>query len=234
MSAMLLASQPDESKSPGAGALPSPNQSLSIDEDAASGEKAIDAATEGVAVKDIAAAGPGLAPGRPPTFLGRKRPAADAEAQAIGAPQTPWYRTSLGALALVLSLMALLYFALKRWAPSIKMQDAGLVRVMSRTVVGPRQSLVLLRVGQRVVLVGVSPDRVDRVCEIADSEEVAAITAQAAAGHTRGEFSAWLDREAAEFVDADKANAKGIAGIESRSGSKSLSDLLQKLRTTKV
>ena len=113
-------------------------------------------------------------------------------------------------------------------------QDAGLVRIMSRTVVGPRQSLVLLRVGQRVVLVGVSSDRIDRVCEISDAEEVAALAARDSEGPSQGEFSAWLDREAAEFVDSAKTDAREIAGNMSRPGSKSLSDLLQKLRTARV
>lgn len=149
-----------------------------------------------------------------------------------GTGQSPWYRTSYGAMALVLALMALLYFGLKRWAPSMRVQDAGLVRVMGRTVVGPRQSLVLLSVGQHVVLVGVSPDRIDRVCEIADADEVASLTAQSSAGSSHGRFSSWLDREAAAFAETDKVDVnQGVN--EKRAGSK-LSDLLDKLRTTKV
>lgn len=236
---VILAAPPNEAKSPGSDAQPSPNQSVSIEDEAnkpvgqGDAEPLKKPETESVgalAVKDAA----GQANTRPPIFLGRKRPAADAESESASAAQTPWYRTSLGALGLVLALMAVLYFALRRWAPSIKAQDAGLVRVMGRTVVGPRQSLVLFRVGQRVVLVGVSPDRIDRVCEITDADEVAALTARASQGQTRGDFSAWLDREAAEFVDSDKPGSRENAGNESRSGSKSLSDLLAKLRTTKV
>lgn len=237
-SGVAFATPPGEARAYG-DALPSPNQSLSIEEVAAdSAGQSVESAEpeplgDPVAGGEVAkAASPAVvAPvsGRPPTFLGRKR-IVD-EAAAAGAAQAPWYRTSFGALALVLGLMALLYFGLRRWAPSIKVQDAGLVRVMGRTVVGPRQSLLLVSVGHRVVLVGVSPDRIDRVCEISDADEVAAMTAQ---GQPRGQFSAWLDREAAAYVESDKTMANEAGGADKRPGSKSLSELLQKLRTTRV
>jgi flagellar biogenesis protein FliO len=224
--------------------LPSPNQSLSLEEVSLppgvpsdggdSARKSIDGAPETDTRNDLVPTGADTVTGKTPIFLGKKRPLGEAESPAASHAQTPWYRTSFGALALVLALMALLYFALKRWAPSLKSQDVGLVRVMSRTVLGPRQALVLIHVGQRVILVGVSPDRIDRVCEFADAEEVAALTLRASADASRGGFSAWLDREAAQFVDSDRSDAKVIQEKESRSGSKALSDLLQKLRTTKV
>jgi|CXWL01.1.fsa_nt_gi flagellar biogenesis protein FliO len=244
MSAALLAEPLGDVKSAGPDALPSPNQSVSIEEDVAkplrqndgadSEKIAGDGALQRVTKVGLIPAGVDTASGKAPVFLGRKRTPGEVETQAVSRADTPWYRTSLGALALVLALMVFLCFALKRWAPSMKVQDGGLVRVMGRTVVGPRQSLVLLRVGQRVVLVGVSPDRIDRVCEIADAEEVTALAVQASTGQSRNEFSAWLDREAAEFVDSDKKAVNEIAGNEGRSGSKSLSDLLRKLRTTRV
>lgn len=238
-SGVAFATPPSEAKATG-DALPSPNQSLSIEEVAEPAGQIVESAEpeplgEPVAGGDVAkAASPAVvapASGRPPTFLGRKRIVDEAAASAAGAAQAPWYRTSFGALALVLGLMALLYFGLRRWAPSIKVQDAGLVRVMGRTVVGPRQSLLLVSVGHRVVLVGVSPDRIDRVCEISDADEVAAMTAQ---GQPRGQFSAWLDREAAAYVESDKTMANEAGAADKRPGSKSLSELLQKLRTTRV
>jgi len=136
-------------------------------------------------------------------------------------------------LGLVLALMGVLYFGLKRWAPTIKTQDGGLVQVVSRTVVGPRQSVVLLRVGKRAVLVGVSPDRMDRVCEIEDAEEVAALLAQAPSSRTRGPFTTWLDREAQQFASESK-RSKENALNSAEADSSSLSSLLQKLRTTRV
>jgi len=239
MSAVLLAAPPSETGLPDSHTLPSPNQSVSIEEEVPGPTGLTDEAKSGGTViegaaQDAANTGSGTFVGRPPVFLGRKRSSADPQAQVTLSEHTPWYRTSFGALGIVLALMGVLYLALKRWAPSIKAQDGGLVRVMGRTVVGPRQSLVLLHVGRRVVLVGVSPDRIDRVCEISESQEVDALTAQASAGRSRGDFSAWLDREAAEFVDADKRSVNEPEGSESRQGLKSLSDLLRKLRTTRV
>jgi hypothetical protein len=83
--------------------------------------------------------------------------------------------------------------------------------------------------------VGVSPDRVDRVCEIADPEEVAAIVAQGGAVEARGPFSSWLDREAAQFVaEAGNEPSRARGGEVQESTAPAVGKLLQKLRATKV
>ncbi len=238
-----MAAPPDVAREPDAGTTASPNQSLSIEDDAARqvvpgnkpnpSKKEDDAEIAAVPLGESNPVGADPVGARPPIFLGRKRLPGE-PAPPINHVESPWYRTSFGALGLVLALMALLYFGLRRWAPSVKFQDGGVVRILGRTVVGPRQSLLLVRVGQRVVMVGVSPDRIERVCELADAEEVAAITSQASGGRTKAEFSAWLDKEAAEFADAEKAGESPTAGSRGSSGSRSLTELLQKLRATKV
>lgn len=229
------ATSPDNGRSPNEAATPSPNQSLSIDDDQAIGRNnQVNAqVVQPTDQKSESAPASSDTNDTKPIFLGRRQIPSGAASTASHA-ETPWYRSSLGALGLVLALMALLYMVLKRWAPSLKVQDGGLIRVMSRTVVGPRQSLLMVRIGQRLVVVGISPDRVERVCEIADSEEVAALTRQSAGRQSKAEFSAWLDREAAEFARTETRGGTDEADSRSLSGSKPLSELLRNLKSTKV
>lgn len=53
------------------------------------------------------------------------------------------------------------------------------VRVLSRTMMGPRQQLVLLQVGRKLVLVSDSGGQVSTVTEVTDPDEVAELAAQA-------------------------------------------------------
>lgn len=53
------------------------------------------------------------------------------------------------------------------------------VRVLSRTMMGPRQQLVLLQVGRKLVLVSDSSGQVSTVTEVTDPDEVAELAAQA-------------------------------------------------------
>jgi flagellar protein FliO/FliZ len=55
------------------------------------------------------------------------------------------------------------------------------VRVVMRTPVGPRQQLMLVQVGKRLVLVGNSGTQMSALCEIGDPDEVAALLGQAGA-----------------------------------------------------
>jgi flagellar biogenesis protein FliO len=166
---------------------------------------------------------------RPPIFLGKKK-SADESHRFAGESDRPWYGTGIGALAIVLGLIVVLFLVLRRWTPSLRTGGSGVVQIVGRTVLAPRQSLVLVQLGRRLVLIGVSAERIQPVCEITDNEEAAAILAESR--RIRGDFSSWLDREAAEFA---REGAQDGAGGETVSGrSKPLGHLLQKLRSSKV
>jgi flagellar protein FliO/FliZ len=172
----------------------------------------------------------------------RKRSSSDFGIGSNEARSTPWYRTGLGALAVVLGLIATLYVFARRWLPSARIGgDDGVMRVVGRTALSPRQSLALVRVGRRFVVVGVSPDRVDAVCDITDSDEVADLAAQSSAKGLSGSsgFATWLNREAADYVQPDREAEpigrsedlpnstvdKGLGAV-----SKPLAELLHRLR----
>lgn len=166
----------------------------------------------------------------------RKRSSADLGIGSNEALSTPWYRTGLGALAVVLGLIGGLYVLARRWLPSARIGgDDGVMRVVGRTALSPRQSLALVRVGRRFVVVGVSPDRVDAVCDIADPDEVADLAAQASLKGPAGSsgFAGWLNRETADYVRRDHEADGTPPTVDKGLGvaSKPLAELLGRLRT---
>lgn len=123
----------------------------------------------------------------------------------------------LGGLTLVLLLIAALRFIASRWLGlrGLVAGDNRGVRVLSRSFMGPRQQLVLVQVGRKLVLLCDSAGRVTSVTEITDPDEVAELAAQAigrgreADGLAPKAFAALLGWKAASFRgstrDADDA-----------------------------
>lgn len=82
------------------------------------------------------------------------------------------------ALALVVVIGAI--FLLRAAARKFVLLPGGLkanraVRVLSRSVLAPKQHVVLLQVGKRVLVVGDSAGRLNPLCEISDPDEVASL-----------------------------------------------------------
>jgi len=147
----------------------------------------------------------------------------------------PWYRTGLGALVIVLGAVIGVFFLLRRWIPSARMVDNGILRVVGRTPLTPKQHIALVKVGRRFVAVGVSPDRVDALCEISDPEEVADLTVRGGAQTARGgNFDEWLFREAAEYCEpVDRLPEERPPSSAASRSPKPLKDLLHRLRKMK-
>ena len=83
------------------------------------------------------------------------------------------------ALALVIALIFFL-----RWLGRKIFQQPGIgqstraVQILARTPLAPRQHIVLLRVGRRVIVVGECGAQMNPLCEISDGDEVAALLGQ--------------------------------------------------------
>lgn len=83
-------------------------------------------------------------------------------------------------LAIVLSLIFIL-----RWVSSYLMGNRGIVRgpeviqIVSRKIVAPKQQMMLVQVGRRVVLVGNSGGQMNALAEIDDPEEIAELLGRA-------------------------------------------------------
>lgn len=81
-------------------------------------------------------------------------------------------------LAVVLSLIFLLRWAAQRFMGLQVSGGGGAVQVLSRTVLSPRQQLILLQVGRRVVLVANNGSSANTLCEVRDPDEIAEIVSQ--------------------------------------------------------
>lgn len=85
--------------------------------------------------------------------------------------------TTIGALAIVLAVLGIVVYALRRYVPALRAADHDALRVVARTGLSQKHSLALIRLGRRYVLVGMAGDRLNSLCEVTDPEEVAELTA---------------------------------------------------------
>ena len=70
---------------------------------------------------------------------------------------------------------------LKRYVPSARnMFGSGTVKVVGRTFLSPKQSILLVRVGRRMVVVGVTPTGMSALAEIRDADELEEINREIA------------------------------------------------------
>jgi flagellar biogenesis protein FliO len=83
------------------------------------------------------------------------------------------------ALGGVIGLILVLRAGAKRFFPSAVVSSGlGAVKVIGRCAISPRQQLVVVQFGKRLVLVGDGGSILHPLCEISDPDEAAAIVAQ--------------------------------------------------------
>ncbi len=136
-------------------------------------------------------AGVALEPTTAPVGLHEKqliqRPATVGNSTTTPAAAKPIVPTSTGmdttrvvlALVLVIAIIFLLRWIAQQFfgAPSAK-RSSRAVQVLSRSMVGPRQHVLLLQVGQRVIVVGDTGGQMNPLAEIKDPDEIAALIGQ--------------------------------------------------------
>jgi flagellar protein FliO/FliZ len=74
----------------------------------------------------------------------------------------------LGGTVLVVGLILFAYAASRRWLPAAK---GGLIRVVEMRSLGPKKSLCLVEVKGRELLLGLSADRVELLCQFDGDRE---------------------------------------------------------------
>jgi flagellar biogenesis protein FliO len=83
------------------------------------------------------------------------------------------------ALAIVLGLIFAMRWGGKWLFPQSAGQRASrAVQVLARNVISPKQQLLVIRVGQRLIVVGDSGQQMNALCEITDPDETAALLGQ--------------------------------------------------------
>ena len=149
------------------------------------------------------------------------RPGAD-KAPAVlaarsGTPDRSWTRT-IGALAGVVGLIVFLAWGYRAMASGNlsllgKARRPGLIEVVSKTSLSARQSLCLVRIGPRLVLIGQSPETLRALDVIDDADLAAKLVGEAArkrTGSSQAEFHDCLEREARDYRTNDDSISETI------------------------
>lgn len=94
-------------------------------------------------------------------------------------PQSMELPRVAGALVIVLGLIfALRWGAKKFFVPGMAGKSTRAVQVLSRSSITPRQHILLLRVGRRVIVVGEAGSQMNSLAEITDPDEIASLLGQ--------------------------------------------------------
>jgi len=121
-------------------------------------------------------------------------------------------------LAVVLALIGALALLARRILPS-RWQGGpggrGMVEVLGRQHLSARQSVALLRVGRRIVVIGITPDKLTHLDTITDPDEVAELVGRSVSlrdGSLSRTFEREVLREAAAYEPSDHADLSAEAG----------------------
>lgn len=170
-----------------------------------------------------------------------ERREANSEREARPGVGGSWLRTG-GSLAAVVALIVLLAWGYRAVTPGglplARTRHPGLIEVVSRLGLSPRHALFLVRVGPRLVLCGVSPERISVLDTIDDPDLATRLAGQAAAARpdsSLADFHRCL--ESAERVsgheeDGSAIHSRGAGSGETRLGAarQSLLEAIQRLR----
>jgi len=197
--APLLGSEPTPAD---AESLAAPNQSVALSPSAGDAT-VLDAGGANMPRTADAADTPNESTLLPPRGTGprilRRRDSGASEASTVIPEATPWYHSGVGALAIVLGLVAVVFYVLRRFVPSMRAPDHGAIRVVARTALTPKHSVALIRLGRRFVLVGVSGDRLNTLAEVNDADEVGALAALVGGAASPDDFSHALADESMSY-----------------------------------
>ncbi len=114
----------------------------------------------------------------------------------------PWSARDLWPLLSVLALILVLAWVVKRSMRGRRvLAGSGAIEVLSRTALSSKQSLVLVRMGRRLLLLGVTGDEMNTLCVVEDPDQVAMLVGEAASGRSGSMTQAF----ARTFVDESRA-----------------------------
>ncbi len=146
-----------------------------------------------------------------------------------------WYRNGFVALGAVLLVIAIVAWGVKRFGPRAQLGGAA-IRILSRSHLSPKQSLALIRVSDRVMLVGITPDRISHLTTFDDPVGVYVMTADTNANAVpREPFGGLLDSASMLFkVDDDVEEQVSSADLGTvHRTRRNLKNLLGRVKTLK-
>ena len=139
----------------------------------------------------------------------RPRRSRRAELTAGTTSSSSWWGQSVLALGAVLALIAGGTWAVKKYMPAAVGGNMGQsLEIIGRHHLSPKQSLYLVRVGKRAVLIGASPTEMSPLLEIRDAQEVHTMLPRPG----RREFNGLLDEEVRQLASDDNGREKKAHG----------------------
>ncbi len=147
-----------------------------------------------------------------------------------------WMLQTITALGVVIGLILLLRAAWSRLTGQVVATGhSPVVEVLSRTTIAPRNQLLLIRLGQRILVVGDSPAGLRTLAHVDDPEEIASLLTAISAAKPNSisqNFSQLLNRFNGEY-ESDALDVEGGDAAEHRidRARNSLSGLLARIRT---
>ena len=134
-------------------------------------------------------------------------------------PKFDWARVA-AALALVIGIIFAMKYIARRWLGVSSAMGAGkVIRVLGRTTTGPRQQVVMLQVGNRIVVAADNAGQLSTLCQVTEADEVASLLGQLQVddGSARaGGFRKWLKKADEDFAADELENqpiASGAVGV---------------------
>ena len=168
------------------------------------------------------------------TLLPRRNPAAIAPSQSkTNLPGRVGTLSLIWPMLIVVGAIVTLAMMVKRWSPGRRGGKArsGL-QILNRQYLSNKQSLCLIRLGRRVVFLGVTPERISTLAQVDDPEEVASLVGTIER-NTPSSFTAMLSGFAARtpgpIATADEPVAEKIE-IDSSSAGRQIRTLLGRVR----
>ena len=117
-------------------------------------------------------------------------------------------------LCAVLAIVVFCVIAIRKWMPQAgRLGGSDAIKLLARHHLSGKQSLCLVRFGQRAVFVGVTHERISVLSEIADPEEVASLVAAAERGRP-GSFTSMFGKFTAAETDRQAAGEEEAGDIE--------------------
>lgn len=117
-------------------------------------------------------------------------------------------------LCAVLAIVVFCVLAIRKWMPQAgRLGGSDAIKLLARHHLSGKQSLCLVRFGQRAVFVGVTNERISVLSEIADPEEVASLVAAAERGRP-GSFTSMFSKFTTAEADRQTDGPREANDIE--------------------
>jgi len=157
-----------------------------------------------------------------------------------GGVSSGWILNTLGALGVVIGVILLARRALSRMNGGVTVAGSSpVLQVLSRTAVAPRNHVLLIRLGERILVVGDSAAGLRTLAELTDPQEIGGILAEIAQSESTGirrSFGQLLGRLNGEYDTAERTAVEG--GDDSEHvidrARDQLSSLLSRVRAARI